>query len=290
MKLARTLTLAAAGAALVAAAAVSPALAGSRPLRATHRLAPRADGPLERLAALADKLGLDDTQKAEIRAVLHDRRDALVSLGHAELAARAALNQAIHQPDVEPAAVTAASAAVAHVDADLAVERAGIYADIAAILTDAQRAQLAVASEAVSAAVRARVLERIGDPDRPGVLLGRVGDRIGLSDAQRSQISGVLAAHRDTFVTLANDEAEARRALRISIRQPAVDEAAVRTASAAVAPLDRELALERAATFSEVAAVLTPDQLAQLQELREAIATAIRTRIEAMVTLAGVLL
>ncbi len=290
MKLARTLTLAAVGAVLVAAAAVSPALAGGRTLRATHRLGVRADGPLERLAAFADKLGLDDTQKAEIRAVLHDHRDALVSLAHAELAARAALKRTIHQGDVDRAAVTAASTAVAHVNADLAVERAGIYADIAAVLTDAQRAQLATASEAVSAAVRARVLERVGDPDRPGVLLGRIGDRIGLTDGQRSEISGILAAHRDTFVALANNEAEARRALRTAIRQPAVDEAAVRAASAAVAPLDRELALERAATFSEVAAVLTPDQLAHLQELREAIATAIRTRIEALVTLAGVLL
>ena len=290
MKLARTLTLAAAGAAFVAAAAVSPALAGSRPLRATQRLGTHAHGPLERLAALADRLGLDDTQKGEIRAILHDHRDALTSFAKTELAARTVLNQAIHQPELDRAAVTAASASVARVDADLAVERAGIFADIAAVLTDAQRAQLAAAAESVSATVRARVLERLGDPDRPGPLLERFGDRIGLTDAQRSEIEAVLAAHRDTFVTLAAQEAEVRRALRTAIRQPAVDEAAVRAASTAVAARARELALERASTFSEVAAVLIPDQLARLQEVREAIAAAVRARIEALVTLTGVLL
>jgi Spy/CpxP family protein refolding chaperone len=126
--------------------------------------AARALGPLRAIADLLDRLDLSEAQRAEIRAVLAAHRPSLEALVARELEARAALREAIHQSVVDEAAVREASAAVAVVDADFAVERARIASEIAAVLTPEQRERLhgAIAEMHAALAERVQSVYRLG--------------------------------------------------------------------------------------------------------------------------------
>jgi len=94
-------------------------------------------------ARIAEKLNLTDDQKAQIKAVLGGEKSALTALLGQLHDARKALRTAIHANDATEASVRVASARVAAVEANLAVERMKIYGRIAPILTDEQRRQIA---------------------------------------------------------------------------------------------------------------------------------------------------
>jgi len=100
-------------------------------------------------ARLAEKLNLTDEQKAQIKAVLRGERDTLKDLLGQLHDAHQGLRAAIHASDATEASVRVASARVAAVEADLAVERMKIYGKIAPILTDEQRRQLAAFEQRV---------------------------------------------------------------------------------------------------------------------------------------------
>lgn len=91
---------------------------------------------------LAQRLNLTDDQKAQIKTVLQSERDALRPLLGQLRAARTNLRAAIRAANANETTVRAASAQVAVVEANLAVERMKIFAKIAPILTDEQRQQL----------------------------------------------------------------------------------------------------------------------------------------------------
>jgi Spy/CpxP family protein refolding chaperone len=95
-------------------------------------------------ARLAEKLNLSDEQKAQSKSI----------------------RASIQANDANETTVRAASARVAAVQADLAVERMKIYGKIAPILTDEQRRQIAdfeQRTDDVVDGVIARVGERLGD-------------------------------------------------------------------------------------------------------------------------------
>ena len=114
---------------------------------ATPSLAADAPAPVSPRAQfrlrLAEKLNLTDDQKAQIKEVLHGEKDTLKGLLGQWHEARANLRAAIRAGDATEASVRVASARVAAVEADLAVERMKIYGKIAPILTEEQRQQLA---------------------------------------------------------------------------------------------------------------------------------------------------
>ena len=91
---------------------------------------------------LAQRLNLTDDQKAQIKTVLQSERGTLRPLLGQLRAARTNLRAAIRAADANESTVRAASAQVAVVEANLAVERMKIFAKIAPILTDEQRQQL----------------------------------------------------------------------------------------------------------------------------------------------------
>ena len=91
---------------------------------------------------LAQRLNLTDDQKAQIKAVLRSERDTLRPLLGQLHAARANLRAAIQAAAANETTVRAASAQVAVIEANFAVERMKIFAKIAPILTDEQRQQL----------------------------------------------------------------------------------------------------------------------------------------------------
>jgi Spy/CpxP family protein refolding chaperone len=97
-----------------------------------------------RLAERAkEKLGLTDEQLGQIKDVLKSEKTSIVSLLARMRDARAGLRDAIRSTDANETSVRVASAKVAAVEADVAVERMKFFHQISPILTDEQRTKLA---------------------------------------------------------------------------------------------------------------------------------------------------
>ena len=104
-----------------------------------------------------------------------------------------------------------------------------------------------------------------GGPGRDG--LGPLGRDLNLSDEQKAQIQKI----RDSFAESTRSLHEQMRALHESEGDPMsgnFDEAAVRSAAEARAKIDVELAVARAKMMSQIGAVLTTEQKAQLAARR----------------------
>jgi periplasmic protein CpxP/Spy len=101
----------------------------------------------------------------------------------------------------------------------------------------------------------------------PGGDLGLRG--IELTDAQREQVRSIMESHREEFAAVRTKLGEAHRAFAAATRGDAVDEAAIRTQSTAVANAMADDAILRARVRSQVHALLTAEQQQQLKE-REA--------------------
>jgi Spy/CpxP family protein refolding chaperone len=86
-----------------------------------------------------EKLGLTDDQVTKIKAELKGEKEALTDLLSRLHEARIGLREAIQGADSNETSVRAASAKVAAVEADLAVERLKLYGRISPILTADQR-------------------------------------------------------------------------------------------------------------------------------------------------------
>lgn len=226
--------------------------------------------PVRLITNFVDRLNLTPEQRAQIRVVLEAHQAELTSLVEREAASRTVLFQAIHQPDVNEQAVRLASRAVASVDADLAVERAQVYAEIAPILTEEQKAEIAAFTERVRSLVQSDLERSVGP--RAGL------NKLNLSDEQRAAIRAIIESHAATLDTLVAQELDSRSALVATIRQPQVDEASVREASAVVAAVDVELAVERAQIVAEIEDTLTPEQRAKLSSVQERLRQALEDR------------
>jgi Spy/CpxP family protein refolding chaperone len=113
------------------------------------------------LQRIADKLGLTSDQRADIRSILVDEKGTLQPLLSQLHRARQDLRENIRASDASEATVRAASAKVAAVEADLAVERMRLYAKIAPVLTDEQRQKIAVFEERTDSLVD-EAIARIG--------------------------------------------------------------------------------------------------------------------------------
>jgi Spy/CpxP family protein refolding chaperone len=97
-----------------------------------------------RLAEQAkEKLGLTDEQLGQIKDVLKSERTGIIGLLTRVRDARVALRTAIRSTDANETSVRAASAKIAVVEADVAVERMKLFHQISPILTDEQRSKLA---------------------------------------------------------------------------------------------------------------------------------------------------
>ncbi len=115
------------------------------------------------LQRLAKKLNLTDDQKSQIRTVLKADKDTLTALLGQLQDARRNLREAIRASDANEAAVRAASARVAGVEADFAVERMKLYGKIAPILTDEQRRQISDLENRFDSQVGGAIA-RLGEP------------------------------------------------------------------------------------------------------------------------------
>jgi protein CpxP len=160
MKTIKLLTLATAAAIIAGGLTSAPAqgtndsAAGTRPGRG------------QILQRIAKKLNLTDDQKSQIKAVLSADKDTLKSLFGQLHGARKNLRAAIHASDANETAVRAASAKVAGVQADLAVERMKLYGKIAPILTDQQRRKIAGFEQRLDNAVGGATARKDERPDK----------------------------------------------------------------------------------------------------------------------------
>jgi Spy/CpxP family protein refolding chaperone len=108
-----------------------------------------------------------------------------------------------------------------------------------------------------------------GGPGGPGGdLLGHLSRELNLTDEQKTQIKKIMDSAEESTKALR----EQMRTLHESQPDPmntAFDEAAVRAAAEARAKIDVELEVAHARVMSQVLAVLTPEQKAQLSEKRK---------------------
>jgi len=101
-------------------------------------------GPLrgQMFQRLAERLDLTADQKAQIKTILADEKDALKSLLGQLHDARTVLREAIQAGDANESSVRAASAKAASVEADMAVERMKLFSKISPVLTAEQRQKI----------------------------------------------------------------------------------------------------------------------------------------------------
>jgi len=103
----------------------------------------------------------------------------------------------------------------------------------------------------------------------PGFLLGLVGDAIALTDEQRTQIETILEAGRPAIEELREKARTAHEEFRASHQPGQFDEQAVRQFAQSQAQLHAEIMVQGMRLRSQVHAVLTPEQQAKLEQLRE---------------------
>jgi Spy/CpxP family protein refolding chaperone len=103
----------------------------------------------------------------------------------------------------------------------------------------------------------------------PGFRMGRMAERLELTDDQLGQIRGILEARREQFEPLMAEQAQLRRELREAIHGEAYDEGLVRDVAGRLGESGVEIAVLRGRVAQEVMTVLTPEQQAEARELQQ---------------------
>jgi len=105
-----------------------------------------------------------------------------------------------------------------------------------------------------------------GGPGGPlGMFLGRAGERLGLTDAQQSQIKSIADSHKSDLEALMKQVVGARRTLLAAQINGQTDDQ-IRQLSAQVAQVEANAAVTEAHVIAEVMQVLTADQQAQVRQ------------------------
>ncbi|MDP1571696.1 MAG: Spy/CpxP family protein refolding chaperone [Vicinamibacterales bacterium] len=105
-----------------------------------------------------------------------------------------------------------------------------------------------------------------GGPGRrgPGLPLARLG----LNDAQREEVRGIMGTHEAAFRAVGERMGAARRALDEAVNGDAFNEALVRQRAADLAAIEADAAVLRAQVHRDVFGVLTPEQQQKARDLR----------------------
>jgi periplasmic protein CpxP/Spy len=99
--------------------------------------------------------------------------------------------------------------------------------------------------------------------------LGRMFRQLGVTADQRQQLRAILEKHQADLKPLRDRALAARRGLADAIEAPAVNEQAIRDASAKLAAVQADLAVLRAKVRAEAFEVLTPEQREKALELEK---------------------
>jgi periplasmic protein CpxP/Spy len=102
-----------------------------------------------------------------------------------------------------------------------------------------------------------------------GGFAGRFAEKLNLTDAQKEQMKQIAARHRESTKALREQMRQARGGDEGFLNGGTFNESAVRSAAQARANAQVELEVARARMMSEMYAVLTPEQKAQLATERQ---------------------
>ncbi len=100
-------------------------------------------------------------------------------------------------------------------------------------------------------------------------MMERMTEKLDLSAQQQDQLGALLEANRENMQAGRDDMRSARETLKDAVAAENLDESAIRQASAVVASLQTEHALNRAAFLQQIREILSPEQMAEFQELKE---------------------
>jgi Spy/CpxP family protein refolding chaperone len=91
---------------------------------------------------MLERLGLSEQQHDQVKQIMDAQRDEQRALGDRAMKAHQALDAAIANEAFNEGAIRGQAAEVASIEADLAVARGRVYAQVFQILTSDQQAQL----------------------------------------------------------------------------------------------------------------------------------------------------
>lgn len=109
---------------------------------------------------------------------------------------------------------------------------------------------------------------RGGPGGRDGHRLEHLALRLDLSDGQREELRQAFDERFEAGAEARRAMFEARRALAEQIHAESFDEAAIRAAADVVASLEADAAVERARQAQKLRQILTPEQYAELEQMR----------------------
>jgi len=101
-----------------------------------------------------------------------------------------------------------------------------------------------------------------------GFNLDRMAKKLDLTDDQQSQIEAITADAKSQMNDLRQEMQANRKALRELTQQSLLDEAEVRNVADTQGDLKADMIVLRAQRHAKIAAILTEDQRAQLEEMR----------------------
>lgn len=90
--------------------------------------------------------------------------------------------------------------------------------------------------------------------------MGRLFEKLDLSEAQQTEVDKLIAAHREQTAALRKQMVEVRRQMRQAMNPKTFDEKALRRLAAEKSKVQTELMVGRARTHSQIYALLTPEQ------------------------------
>ena len=93
--------------------------------------------------------------------------------------------------------------------------------------------------------------------------------QLDLSEAQKTQVQGILDDEHTRMAPLMEGSMQAHRTLEQAIHAPTFDENAIRTAATQAGIAEGDLAVEKGRLASRIRAVLTPDQQRRMDALHE---------------------
>jgi Spy/CpxP family protein refolding chaperone len=108
-----------------------------------------------------------------------------------------------------------------------------------------------------------------GPHQRGGMMLGRLARHLDLSDGQKAQIKSLAEAERERVKPFAEQLREAHQAWREATAKGQFNEAQVRALAQSQTQARVELTVSRARLQSAIYQVLTPEQRAKLEQMRD---------------------
>jgi len=106
-----------------------------------------------------------------------------------------------------------------------------------------------------------------GGPGGRGFAAGFALGQLDLSDAQKQQVRAIMQRHREQSRATMERVQEAMQAQRAAINAVPVNEAAVRQASAALAAVQADAAVEQARLHADIFSILTVEQQEKAKQL-----------------------